>query len=193
MALEQARREATLDKLTGLSNRRAFEIMSASLFRQHFSIVLIDANSFKAVNDNFGHNAGDATLIRIAAHLRAAFHDAQLLCRLGGDEFLVLSFVGARGLRAQIRRFRQMVMWDPAHESYRKLMFGVSCGLASIPVDAKNVEEAVQIADERMYAVKTRLKQFATRGTASPTTSEKKRDTGAKLRRHSSQSLALKT
>jgi diguanylate cyclase (GGDEF)-like protein/putative nucleotidyltransferase with HDIG domain len=193
MALEQARREATLDKLTGLSNRRAFEIMAASLFRQHFSIVLIDANSFKAVNDNFGHNAGDATLIRIAAHLRAAFHDAQLLCRLGGDEFLVLSFVSVRTLRAQIRRFRQMVIWDPAHEAYQKLLFGVSCGLASIPVDAKNVEEAVQTADERMYAIKSRFKQFASRGTAAGSRPDKKRDIGTKLRRSSTRSLALKT
>jgi diguanylate cyclase (GGDEF)-like protein/putative nucleotidyltransferase with HDIG domain len=158
MAIEEARREATLDKLTGLPNRRAFEMLSASLNRQHFSIVLIDLNSFKAVNDNFGHNAGDATLIRIAAHLRAAFHDARLTCRLGGDEFLVLSFAGVRALRSQIRRFRQMVVWDPAHDAYRQLRFGVSCGLASIPRDAENIEQAMQCADERMYAIKTRLK-----------------------------------
>ncbi|PYS42476.1 MAG: hypothetical protein DMG14_03875 [Acidobacteria bacterium] len=163
MALEAARREATVDKLTGLANRRAFEIMSASLERQHFSIVLIDLNSFKEVNDNFGHNAGDATLIRIAAHLRAAFQDAQLVCRLGGDEFLVLSFAGVRTLRLQIRRFRQMVVWDPAHEAYRNIMFGVSCGLASIPLDSKNIEQAMQSADERMYAIKARFKHFAGR------------------------------
>lgn len=163
LTLETARREATLDKLTGLSNRRAFEMMSASLDRQHFSIVLIDANSFKAVNDNFGHNAGDATLVRIAAHLRAAFHDAHLLCRLGGDEFLVLSFAAVRTLRVQIRRFRQMVVWDPAHEPFRSMSFGVSCGLASIPADATNTEQAFQCADERMYAIKTRYKQFVER------------------------------
>jgi diguanylate cyclase (GGDEF)-like protein/putative nucleotidyltransferase with HDIG domain len=168
MAIEEVRREATLDRLTGLPNRRAFEVMSASLDRQHFSIVLIDINSFKAVNDNFGHNAGDATLIRIAAHLRAAFHDARLTCRLGGDEFLVLSFARARILRAQIRHFRHMVVWDPAHDVYRKLLFGVSCGLASIPADAKNIEQAMQCADERMYAIKTRFKQVCSRDTASP-------------------------
>jgi diguanylate cyclase (GGDEF)-like protein/putative nucleotidyltransferase with HDIG domain len=164
MVIEEARRDATLDKLTGLPNRRAFEMMSASLNRQHCSIVLIDVNCFKAVNDNFGHNAGDATLVRIAAHLRAAFHDAELTSRLGGDEFLVLSFGEIRSLRAQVRRFRQMVVWDPAHEPYKRLFFGVSCGIASIPVDAKNIEHAVQIADQRMYAIKARFKQLCARG-----------------------------
>lgn len=163
LAIEEARREATVDKLTGLPNRRAFELASASLNRQHFSIVLVDVNSFKAVNDNFGHNTGDATLVRIAAHLRAAFHDAQLTCRLGGDEFLVLSFATRRNLRSQIGRFRRMVEWDPAHESYSRLLFSVSCGVASIPVDANNVEQAFQCADERMYAIKARIKRFSRR------------------------------
>jgi diguanylate cyclase (GGDEF)-like protein len=175
LAIEEARREATLDKLTGLPNRRAFEMMSASLNQQHFSIVLIDLNSFKAVNDNFGHNAGDATLIRVAAHLRAAFHDARLTCRLGGDEFLVLSFAGVRALRSQIRRFRKMVAWDPAHDAYRKLRFGVSCGLASIPLDAEHIEQAMQCADERMYAIKTRLKGAAGRHSAIVSLQRKKR------------------
>jgi diguanylate cyclase (GGDEF)-like protein len=138
-------------------------MMATSLSRQHFSIVLIDVNCFKSVNDNFGHNAGDATLIRIAAHLRAAFHDAQLTCRLGGDEFLVVSFAGVRSLRSQIRRFRHMVAWDPAHEAYRTLLFGVACGLASIPADGASIEQAIQRADERMYAIKTRFKQLCSR------------------------------
>jgi diguanylate cyclase (GGDEF)-like protein/putative nucleotidyltransferase with HDIG domain len=163
IALETARREAAVDKLTGLANRRAFEMMSASLSDMQFSIVLIDVNSFKAVNDNFGHTAGDGALIRIATHLRATFPDAQLVCRLGGDEFLVLSLADVRSLRMQIRNFRRMVLWDPAHAQYRKMLFGVSCGVASVPLDAGCLEQAMQRADERMYAVKTRFKQFAAR------------------------------
>lgn len=162
-ALEAARRDATIDKLTGLSNRRAFEMACASLGNESISIVLIDVNSFKAVNDNFGHKAGDDALIRIAAHIRAAFHNARLTCRLGGDEFLVLSNLDRPALRLQIRNFRRMVVWDPAHERYRKMMFGVSCGLAAIPEDGQNIEQAMNCADERMYSVKMRLKQFAGR------------------------------
>jgi diguanylate cyclase (GGDEF)-like protein/putative nucleotidyltransferase with HDIG domain len=162
MELEAARREATVDKLTGLANRRAFEMMSASLGTD-YSLVLIDVNGFKGVNDNFGHNAGDAALIRIGAHLRAAFPDAQLTCRLGGDEFLVLSLTAPKVLRMQIRNFRRMVVWDPANELYRRLLFGVSCGLATVPCDAPDVEQAMKSADERMYAVKSRYKQFVSR------------------------------
>jgi diguanylate cyclase (GGDEF)-like protein/putative nucleotidyltransferase with HDIG domain len=160
MELETARREATIDKLTGLANRRAFEKMSASL-EAPFSIVLIDVNAFKAVNDNFGHQAGDAALVRMATHLRSAFHDAAMICRLGGDEFLVLSFADRRTLRMQMRTFRRIVVWDPAHEPYKKLLFGVSCGLASVPDDANTIDQAVQRADERMYAVKARVKRWA--------------------------------
>jgi diguanylate cyclase (GGDEF)-like protein/putative nucleotidyltransferase with HDIG domain len=159
MELEEARREATVDRLTGLANRRAFETISASLGTD-YSLVLIDVNRFKGVNDNFGHNAGDAALIRIGAHLRAAFPDAQLICRLGGDEFLVLSVTDPKVMRMQIRNFRRMVVWDPAHDSYRKFRFGVSCGLANVPSDAPDLEQAMKSADERMYAVKSRYKEF---------------------------------
>lgn len=162
LALETARREATVDKLTGLANRRAFEMFSGSL-GQDYSIVLIDVNGFKGVNDNFGHTAGDAALVRIGAHLRASFADSQLTCRLGGDEFLVLSPVDPKVLHMQIRNFRRKVVWDPAHEAYRKLLFGVSCGLANVPRDAFDLEQAMRRADERMYALKARYKQLAGR------------------------------
>ncbi len=166
MALESAIRDATVDQLTGLANRRAFETACESLAGLDFSIVLVDINSFKGVNDNYGHKAGDAALIRIGAHLRAAFNHAQLICRLGGDEFVVLTFAQRHDLRAQIRKFRHMVVWDPAHEPYRRMLFGVSCGLASVPTDAASVRDAMQFADERMYAVKARFKQWASRAVA---------------------------
>ncbi len=163
MALEMARREATMDKLTGLANRRALEMTCGSLAAKSLSIVLIDVNAFKAVNDNFGHKAGDEALIRIANHIRAAFPEAHLTCRLGGDEFVVLSDANRHRLRMQIRNFRHMVVWDPAHRPYRKMMFGVSCGLATIPADGENIDQAMYRADERMYAIKVRLKRFGGR------------------------------
>jgi diguanylate cyclase (GGDEF)-like protein len=161
MALETARREATVDKLTGLANRRAFEKISEGMKGRHFSIVMVDVNSFKAINDTFGHQAGDAALIRIAAHLQAAFNGAELICRLGGDEFLVVSNEDTRTLRRQIRNFRKLVISDPEHEPYRKIRFGVSCGLAGVPVEVNTIEQAMKLADERMYAVKVRFKKWA--------------------------------
>jgi diguanylate cyclase (GGDEF)-like protein len=160
MALEVARRDASFDKLTGLANRRGFELACASLENRPVSVVLIDVNAFKAVNDNFGHKAGDEALVRIAAHIRVAFSDAYLTCRLGGDEFVVLSEVDNPTLRMQIRSFRRTVLWDPAHNRYRKMMFGVSCGLAAVPTDGESIEQAMYRADERMYAIKMRLKRY---------------------------------
>jgi diguanylate cyclase (GGDEF)-like protein/putative nucleotidyltransferase with HDIG domain len=161
LALETARHEATVDKLTGLANRRAFEKMTEGMAGRSFSLVLVDVNAFKAVNDTFGHQAGDAALIRIGAHLRAAFADAELICRLGGDEFLIVSDEVKPALRRQIRNFRKLVVSDPEHEPYRKMKFGVSCGLASVPCDAPAMEPAMKLADERMYAVKARYKKWA--------------------------------
>ncbi len=114
----------------------------------------------------FGHKAGDAVLVRIAAHLKAAFYDAQLTCRLGGDEFVVFSKADRRTLRMQIRNFRRMVVWDPAHEPYKRMLFGASCGLGTTSVDGQNIEQAMHCADKRMYAIKARFKRFADRPVA---------------------------
>jgi diguanylate cyclase (GGDEF)-like protein len=159
IALENARRDATSDKLTGLANRRAFEGLTASL-AGGFSVVLIDVNSFKAINDNFGHNTGDAVLVRIAAHLRQTFVNAELICRLGGDEFVVVSSADERLLRLQVRDFKRAVVRDPQHLAYGAMRFGISCGVGRIPADAATVSEALRKADERMYAVKVRTREW---------------------------------
>ena len=166
LALEIAQREAAVDKLTGLANRRGLELMAAKLIGKPVSVVVVDVNCLKSINDNFGHKAGDAVLVRIAAHLRAAFNDAQLTCRLGGDEFVVFSEADRRTLRTQIRNFRRMVVWDPAHEPYKRMLFGASCGLGTTPVDGKNIEQVMHCADKRMYAIKARFKRFADRPVA---------------------------
>jgi diguanylate cyclase (GGDEF)-like protein/putative nucleotidyltransferase with HDIG domain len=160
MALEVARREALRDKLTGLANRRALEAMFDSLGGEQVSVVLVDVNAFKSVNDTFGHQAGDEVLKRIAGHLQAAFADARLIGRLGGDEFVIVSAEPLWNVRSQIRHFRKMVRWDPAHENYLSLRFGVSCGVATIPADGQTTQQVLKKADERMYAFKTRYKHW---------------------------------
>ncbi len=160
IALEVAQHDANRDKLTGLGNRRALEALFESLGGEPCSVVLMDVNAFKAVNDTFGHQAGDAALMQIAAHMRAAFIDARMIGRLGGDEFVVVTSQPLQNLRSQIRHFRKMVRWDPAHEPYLRLRFGVSCGVACIPEDGYTAEHVLKTADARMYAFKTRYKQW---------------------------------
>jgi GGDEF domain-containing protein len=90
--LEEAERLASVDLLTGLKNRRRmeFEVEQRIGQRQPFSVILLDLNGFKQVNDSFGHAAGDDVLKQFAAELRAAFRAADAVGRWGGDEFIVV-------------------------------------------------------------------------------------------------------
>lgn len=157
-ALEVVRRDATSDRLTGLANRRALE-KAFETIAGGFSLVLIDINAFKAVNDTFGHQAGDDALVRIAEHLQTTFDSSDIVCRLGGDEFLVASEESSFALRRKVREFRKMVAQDPVFERYQSLGFGVSWGVAAAPDDGPDLEKVTAVADGRMYNLKTRIKQ----------------------------------
>lgn len=93
--LAQARSEAAKDPLTGLANRRSFEVLAtrkvirAQTGEVSFALLVIDANYFKQVNDTFGHPIGDALLVAMAEALQVRPDD--LVARLGGDEFVILA------------------------------------------------------------------------------------------------------
>ena len=90
--LEEAEKESLTDALTSLSNRRAFErhLESWVASRKPFSLIMIDLDDFKGVNDTFGHVAGDDLLRQFASELRSQFTSAEMVSRLGGDEFIVV-------------------------------------------------------------------------------------------------------
>ena len=157
--LESARLEATSDRLTGLANRRALDESFAKFGDDSFSIVLFDINAFKAVNDTFGHHAGDEALIRIAEHLQFSFEAHEVVCRLGGDEFLVATPDSSFNTRRKIRDFRKKVAQDPDFERYLHYGFGVSWGVACGPDDGASLNDVTAVADKRMYAFKVRMKR----------------------------------
>jgi len=86
---------ATTDKLTGVASRHAYDILidqalrDARRLQQPLSVVMVDADNFKAINDSAGHVAGDRVLVGIANAIRASLRSSDLICRWGGDEFLV--------------------------------------------------------------------------------------------------------
>jgi diguanylate cyclase (GGDEF)-like protein len=153
--VERLATSAASDPLTGLYNRRAFEARLEERLRDRegeaFTVVMIDVDGLKRVNDAGGHGAGDAVLRRVAAVLREHVRSQDLVCRWGGDEFLLLlpgtDRVGATSLARRISVSLQTPL-----EGIGPI--AISAGLASYPGDAATDDELLAVADRGMYAEK---------------------------------------
>ena len=112
--LEESERLASVDSLTGLRNRRGMEaaLEQRVAGRCAFSVVILDLNGFKRVNDTYGHAAGDDVLKQFATELRPVFRATDDVGRWGGDEFLVVMDCGLEDARRQVERVRQWVFGD---------------------------------------------------------------------------------
>lgn len=161
--LEQKNRElekmATTDSLTSLSNRRVIEnaVKNESLrfgrYSKVFSILLIDIDLFKSVNDEYGHNIGDEVLMVIADILKSNMRSADMVGRWGGEEFLVLCpETDEKGAYHLAENLRKIV------EDYTFPAIGtktISIGIASCLPD-ENVEKLIARADEALYRAKAK-------------------------------------
>ena len=153
------RDEAILDPLTGLLNRHALvprfvEIsLQARLTGQPVSLVLCDVDGFKAVNDEHGHDRGDAVLRDVAYELRKRLRSFELVYRLGGEEFLiVLPGIGLEGGAITAERLREAVEQAAARRtSPITISLGVSVRQREPTVD---YDDAVQAADTALYEAK---------------------------------------
>ncbi|MFO7545096.1 MAG: GGDEF domain-containing protein [Trueperaceae bacterium] len=150
-------RAALTDSLTGLANRRAFDdALARELARTGrsgagVSVLLMDMADFKYINDNFGHDAGDAALVAAADALRASVRDGDYLFRWGGDEFAAILVEEAGHLtRTTVDRLRDAVAKVEVHG--RPLR--VDVGWAEAPTDGHDAATLLKVADERMYANK---------------------------------------
>jgi len=154
---ERALQLAGRDPLTGLANRAAFaaraeqEINRSRRAGRPLTLVYIDCDHFKEINDTRGHAAGDEALKGLADVLRSGVRDYDLVGRLGGDEFaLLLTDTGPAAARAAVERVRGALRAAARSE---RLLPGVSIGAASFsrPTTAA---EMIQAADAAMYSVK---------------------------------------
>ncbi|MBC3760792.1 EAL domain-containing protein [Quadrisphaera oryzae] len=155
---------AFTDPLTGLDNRRRFEtrletaLWDARAGGSALAVVLLDLDGFKAVNDTHGHAAGDELLVALAARLRRRLRRADLVCRLGGDEFLLAlpgldPVVAAEQVAAVVAQVCQDVT-EPVPTGFGEVAVGVSAGVALHPADGDAVTALVHVADQRMFAQK---------------------------------------
>ena len=90
IARERLSHEASHDALTGLFNRGAYDMLMKSVDTAHIALLLLDIDLFKSINDTYGHKVGDQVLKRVATVLQESFRSVDIICRFGGDEFVVV-------------------------------------------------------------------------------------------------------
>jgi diguanylate cyclase (GGDEF)-like protein len=155
---EQVRSMAITDPLTGLSNyRRLISVLEAELDRSRrtqrpFSVVLLDMDGLKIINDQYGHLTGSRALVRISKILRNHSRAIDTAARYGGDEFaLVLPEAGKDVASRVVSRIRERLSAEEEHPA-----LSVSAGVAAFPEDGDTPERLLGAADRALYAMKHR-------------------------------------
>ena len=154
----EVQRLAMTDALTGAANRGAlFMVLGAHLGAGSGAgcgLVFCDLDDFKAVNDRYGHAAGDRVLVAVADRLRQLAGPADVVARLGGDEFVLLcAEAGEEALGDRVRRFEQL-MAQPVDVSGTPVAIGASTGTA-VGRPGDDPDDVMLRADQRMYGMKT--------------------------------------
>ena len=117
-------------------------------------MVFVDCNKFKQINDTFGHAAGDLVLMKVADVLRARARASDIVCRYGGDEFIVLlPDTPAKGAEVFARAAYEEVLNAGFNDNGRPLDVSISCGVTEL-MTGDTLEDAVGRADEAMYQAK---------------------------------------
>jgi diguanylate cyclase (GGDEF)-like protein/PAS domain S-box-containing protein len=163
---EQLRHQAFSDSLTGLANhRRLFDVLQAEICRtkrteREFSLLLLDLDGLKAINDRFGHLVGNRALCRVAQILADCSRSIDTAARQGGDEFaLVLPETGVAAATLVARRICDLLAKDAEEPA-----LSVSVGVASYPKDADTIGTLLYAADMALYAMKDKQSKAARAG-----------------------------
>jgi diguanylate cyclase (GGDEF)-like protein len=149
-----------IDELTGLFNRRRFFILAdqylkvAIRTKKRLSLLFIDMDNLKWINDHHGHNEGDQALIDLANILKKSFRESDIIARIGGDEFVVLSEATDKNSEIFTTRLHENIKDYNAKES-RRFTLSISVGATQFDPDhAISIDELLAKADASMYAQK---------------------------------------
>jgi diguanylate cyclase (GGDEF)-like protein len=145
-------REATLDPLTQAYNRQGFDWKLASQGEKETTVIMLDIDDFKSINDVFGHQTGDAVLVQLTRNLQKCFGPKAIIGRNGGDEFVVALPGRMSDNRPAIKGLS--VLKQEAESNGEAIPFSVSIGYSEFPGQAKDYEEALKFADAALYEVK---------------------------------------
>lgn len=159
--LDRLRAQATIDPLTGCHNRRGFdeilqmEVSRAKRYGRPLSLVLLDIDHFKRINDDFGHEVGDHALQRIGRAVRHTFRNTDSACRYGGEEFALIFPETPKEEGAKLaERLRVLVASLPPNAEVPRTLTA-SFGVACYPDDAESIPDLIRAADRALYQAKT--------------------------------------
>jgi diguanylate cyclase (GGDEF)-like protein len=161
-ALEEAVKASQTDALTGLHNREvlwdrlAHDLALARRLGKRLAIFFLDVNDFKRVNDEFGHAVGDALLQHVARVLLATVRASDTVCRIGGDEFVILASATRPDDATQVAAKIVRALAQPCALGGHTMPVSVSIGCSVFPEDGESPGVLVHKADEAMYRVKRR-------------------------------------
>lgn len=159
---EELLRLAATDPLTGAFNRREFtniaarEALRANRYHHPLSVLMLDLDHFKRLNDTWGHEAGDAALRQVAGRLVAMLRRDDVVCRYGGEEFVVILPNAPRAAveekaRTIVEEIRKLGSTPPV-EALRGIT--ASAGLSTFPLDGDDPQELLRAADDALYRAK---------------------------------------
>jgi len=156
--LERLSYQASHDELTGLYNRFGYDFIISEMELSTTYLLMVDVDDFKTINDNYGHEVGDKVLIKIADTLRTNFRSDDCVCRIGGDEFVVVMVQAHTGLRALVKSKIEKINRELADSSDGLPPISISVGI-TFGSEASDAIELLKLADFAMYALKREGKQ----------------------------------
>jgi diguanylate cyclase (GGDEF)-like protein len=159
--LEEAKRESTTDPLTGLGNRKMFDNMAQRAMHLHalgrtpVTLVMIDLDKLKFVNDMYGHQSGDAFITGVAKAMSKVFlRQSDVICRNGGDEFsAILNNTDWKVAHSLAKRLQEQIALMPSPHPALEFQVSASIGLAQLDA-AEELDEWVARADKALYKAK---------------------------------------
>ena len=156
----QVRKLALIDQLTGALNRRGFhsrasaELSRARRHGQEFTLIYLDLDGFKQVNDNLGHAAGDVVLRRAAISMGATLRSEDVLARVGGDEFVALLGLASTEDAQSVAERLTVAIRRVAAQDSGSAHVGATTASATYPQDGETLDELMRVADARLLARK---------------------------------------
>jgi diguanylate cyclase (GGDEF)-like protein len=159
--MAKLKRLAVTDSLTGLYNRRSFNKAlrrtweHADRYTEPLSLLMIDIDKFKAINDTYGHPAGDEVIKAVAQTILAATRKVDVVSRIGGEEFaVVLPNSSKKSSLVTAERIRKAMKKSPVPSGKKEISVTVSVGIATFPENARLPESLMKAADKALYAAK---------------------------------------